>query len=578
MARILVPSLPPGARKSDYAPVKQRPRPRNRRSSGKGKACAGDSSGSNELMHVLQNAFESNWYGPGSKNTSPSAKMRKKRRTKKKPAKVVVVVDDDEDEEEREQEKEKETETANLPTSLDQALATAFSLNSANPNMTATASTSAQAQGPPVASGSTRRLRRDTRAESLSDSGSVEVVITSPTKRPRKHARAQAASNSHTPETPRVSPRRKGKRRNIYTPTTSPRKQRRRVAPPPDPAEADDSDDEVEIVVDMPQRAPKAEPQPKPKYRRSSQQQPASTPPAVSASISVHTSSPVLATAFLSRRQLARRPPLTILPAPARTGIVVPPRALSHLQTSSSPPSDDSRIQQMQRQAIRQGFCYEEPATGAHGLLANLPAAAEPTSLADSGASATTSDDPGPSPSLQQQSDMDLDLDVSMGLADSDVDAEGVTDDEVVVPSPTPSAPHPLLRPSGAHEHPDGPMLGFIVPERGVADADASTSLDHARASPDRGLDFDLTSLTSLGPSVSGGEGWADWPTRHGLGGASLSPDTGVGEYAGDGKIDPSVLGGGGGCQPQQGRRIRKLARWSSCGSLSRDGRRMSYG
>ena len=167
--------------------------------------------------------------------------------------------------------------------------------------------------------------------------------------------------------------------------------------------------------------------------------------------------------------------------------------------------SDDSRIQQMQRQAIRQGFCYEEPATGAHGLLANLSAAAEPTSLVDSGASATTSDDPGPSPSLQQQSDMDLDLDVSMGLADSDVDAEGVTDDEVVVPSPTPSAPHPLLRPSGAHEHPDGPMLGFIVPERGVADADASTSLDHARASPDRGLDFDFTSLTSLGPSVSGG-------------------------------------------------------------------------
>ena len=111
-----------------------------------------------------------------------------------------------------------------------------------------------------MVSGSTRRLRRDTRAESLSDSGSVEVVVTSPTKRPRKHARAQAASNSHTPETPRVSPRRKGKRRNIYTPTTSPRKQRRRVAPPRDPAEPDDLDDEVEIIVDMPQRAPKAKP------------------------------------------------------------------------------------------------------------------------------------------------------------------------------------------------------------------------------------------------------------------------------------------------------------------------------
>ena len=86
-------------------------------------------------------------------------------------------------------------------------------------------------------------------------------------------------------------------------------------------------------------------------------------------------------------------------------------------------------------------------------------------------------------------------------------------------------------------------MLGFVVPDR----ADASTSLDYTRESPDRGLDFDLTSLTSLSPSVSGGERWADWPTQRGLGGTSVSPDTGVGEYAGDGTIDPSVLGGGGG-------------------------------
>ena len=230
----------------------------------------------------------------------------------------------------------------------------------------------------------------------------------------------------------------------------------------------------------------------------------------------------------------------------------MPPRALSHLRISSSPPSDDSRTQQPQ--AIRQGFCYEEPATGAHGLLANPPAAAEFTSLAGSGASATTSDDPGPSSSLQQHSDMDLDLDVSMGLADSDADAEGVTDDEVVVPSPTPSVPHPLLRSSGTHDHPDGPMLGFVIREREASDADpdAGPSLDHVRASPDRGLDLDLTSLTSLGPSVSGGEGWADWPTQHGLGGPSVSPDTGVGEYAGDGTIDPSVLGRGGGVSPSK--------------------------
>ena len=141
MPHIFVQSLPPGARKSGYAPVKQRPRTSNRRSSGKGKARAGDNSGSNELMHVLQNAFESNWYGPGSMNTSPKERMRTRTRTKKNSAKEVVAVDDDEDEEEREQEKQKQT--ANLPTSLDQALATAFSLNSASPNVTSIASTSA---------------------------------------------------------------------------------------------------------------------------------------------------------------------------------------------------------------------------------------------------------------------------------------------------------------------------------------------------------------------------------------------------------------------------------------------------
>ena len=301
-----------------------------------------------------------------------------------------------------------------MPTTLDQALATAFSLNSASPNVAAaTASTSAQAQGPPVASGSTRRLRKNTRAESLSDSGSVEVVITSPTKRPRKHAREKAASNSHTPVTPRVSSR-KGKRRQEYTPTTSPRKQRRRVATPRDPAEADDSDDEVEIVVDMSQRPPKAKPQAKHKYRHSSQQQPASTPPpAIAMSISVHTSSPASSPPPSSPDVNSLDGlPLTILPAPALTGIVVPPRALSHLQTLSTLLSDNSRTQQMQRQAIRQGFCCEEPATGAHGLLANPLPAAEPSSLADSGVSATTSDDLGPS---LQHSVMGLDLDVSIG-------------------------------------------------------------------------------------------------------------------------------------------------------------------
>ena len=88
-------------------------------------------------MHVLQNAFESNWYGSSSTNTSPREKRRKSRRTKK-PAKRIVVVDDDEDEQAGEQEKG----MANLLTYLYQELAPASSLNSASPDVTATASTS----------------------------------------------------------------------------------------------------------------------------------------------------------------------------------------------------------------------------------------------------------------------------------------------------------------------------------------------------------------------------------------------------------------------------------------------------
>ncbi|KAN0136406.1 hypothetical protein V8E53_005774, partial [Lactarius tabidus] len=132
-----------------------------------------------------------------------------------------------------------------------------------------------------------------------------------------------------------------------------------------------------------------------------------------------------------------------------------------------------------------------------------------------------------------------------MGLTESDADADGVTDDEVVMPSPTPSTPHPLLRSSGAHDHPDGPMLGFVAPEHNNADPDpiAGTSLDHAHASPDRGLDFNLTSLSAIS---SGGEGWADWNPTGVLGGPSISTDAAVGEYAGDGTIDPSILGGAG--------------------------------
>ncbi|KAN0136382.1 hypothetical protein V8E53_005750, partial [Lactarius tabidus] len=165
------------------------------------------------------------------------------------------------------------------------------------------------------------------------------------------------------------------------------------------------------------------------------------------------------------------------------------------------------------------------------------PAAELTTPLADSGAYATTSDS-----TIVYNMWVSISTLTSMGLTDSDADA--VTD-EVVVPSPTPPTPRPLLRSSGTHDHPDGPMLGFIAPEHNNADPDpiTGTSLNHAHASPDRGLDFDLTSLSGIS---SGGEGWADWNATGVLGGPSVSTDAAVGKYAGDGTIDPSILGGAG--------------------------------
>jgi hypothetical protein len=159
MAHVLIPPLHPGARKSDYAPVEQR-----FRTAAKGKARAGDNSGSNELMHVLQNAFESNWFGPGS-SAEPRKKKRGRGRPKKPAEEIVVVVDDEEDDE----------AVKENPTSLDQALAKAFTHNSANPNVTASAST-----GPAVASRSTRQSAKETRAETLSrqcERGSCRVVV-----------------------------------------------------------------------------------------------------------------------------------------------------------------------------------------------------------------------------------------------------------------------------------------------------------------------------------------------------------------------------------------------------------------
>ncbi|KAH9019902.1 hypothetical protein EDB83DRAFT_119289 [Lactarius deliciosus] len=81
MVYVLVPPLLPGACKSDYPPMKQRPWTRQRQTTAKGKAQAGDNLGSKELVYVLQVAFE-NWPGAGSTGHS---------RKKTKAAREMVV-------------------------------------------------------------------------------------------------------------------------------------------------------------------------------------------------------------------------------------------------------------------------------------------------------------------------------------------------------------------------------------------------------------------------------------------------------------------------------------------------------
>jgi hypothetical protein len=96
----------------------------------------------------------------------------------------------------------------------------------ANLNIAAKASASAQAQVLPVGSASMCRLRREPCTKSLSDSTSVEAVITLPTM---KCSCTHTVSNHHIPVMLCVLPHRKGKQHHVYTPTTSPRKKRQHV-------------------------------------------------------------------------------------------------------------------------------------------------------------------------------------------------------------------------------------------------------------------------------------------------------------------------------------------------------------
>ena len=71
--------------------------------------------------------------------------------------------------------------------------------------------------------------------------------------------------------------------------------------------------------------------------------------------------------------------------------------------------------------------------------------------------------------------------------------------------SEPPPLPHLLLH-TAAHNHPDGFMLGFLIPEHDST----GVNLGHTLPSPDRDLDLDLD-LTSLSASAASGEGLVDW-------------------------------------------------------------------
>ncbi|KAH9167667.1 hypothetical protein EDB89DRAFT_2124269 [Lactarius sanguifluus] len=203
IAYVLVPFLPPGARTSDYIPVMQRSRTRQRQTAAKWKARAGDNLGSMELVYLLQVAFENNWPGAGS--MGPSGKM-----TKKAAEEAVVVVDD-------EVTKREESDKFKIPTPFDQALAAAFAHNLTNPNAV---SPRRKGRRHPRTPNSPRRKRRrmvDEQDHDDSDDSKIEIIVDAPRVQQRVSKSKPQSQPSARPQ-PRHKPRRSTQNRTS-TPT-----------------------------------------------------------------------------------------------------------------------------------------------------------------------------------------------------------------------------------------------------------------------------------------------------------------------------------------------------------------------
>ena len=499
----------------------------------KGKARAGDNAGSSALVTALQGAFENNSSGAGRTETSGA---RRKRQKVVEPAEVVEVIDDVEVGEEKGEVRNRGS------TNLARALSNAFAHNSADPKVSARSTA--------VATGRARQLR-STHVEISSDSStSAEVLFSSPPAKHRPQLRARVTSGGIDDNSP--SRRQRNEKRQPRTPTSPQTKKRRRLVQRDDVDGHGAEEEEIEIADggprEFPRRASRAKPQSfsksdhtQPKLSRTSKQRRMSTfsPAPISAPMPLPSPSPLPHSSSSLPRDTNTLAglPLTILPTPEATNIVIPARALNHLHASPSPPGPEFETRGYDS---LQGFHCEEAAVGAHGLLESPTAVAaikstSMTAIIDSSPRVNTT---GP-----QKPPMDLGLEVLVPLDTPDGEQELMR--AAVVP-------FDALRISGS-THPEGPMLGFVLSEHDEARRTTSLSADVDTEASSDGVgielgantcsDMELMLLASMDPNsgTSAGSGWIDWDA------AGPSTDLATeNEYVGDGTIDPSVLGGAG--------------------------------
>lgn len=559
MAYVLIPPLASGARKSDYVPLRKSLRMREHRVAAKKKAPIGDNASSSALVAALQGAFENNSIGAGS--TKPSGARKKREKTKAVVPVEVVEATNDVDE------NEDEGELRNKGSSnLARALSSAFAHNSADPKVAARRAA--------VAKERTHRLR-STHAEVSSDSSAdIEVILPPlPTKRSRPSLRTRVTSGAD--DRNKNFSRRRNEKRQPQTPTSPQKKKRRRLVRRGDGDDVDEhkgeeEEEEIEIANrasrELPRRASRTMPLSFSKAEQSDPSQskrsrttkqhrvltPSPTP--ISARTSLPSPSPSPppespTTPPPHTNSLAGLP-LTILPAPIATDIVIPPRALSHLHASSGPPDPKSETR---HQESVQGFCCEEAAVGAHGLLespsavvAISSAAATTTTMTAISITPTIDSSIRADPTSPQNLPIDLGLDVTVPMDVTDGEQEHMHELQDAVQAAV-VPPHALRISSSSH--PDGPMLGFMLSEHDDARCTTSLSADTELSSDGIGLDLGAKTSSNMefmmldsvdhNSALNADLAWVGWH--------ATAPSTSLvveNEFVGDGTIDPSVLRG----------------------------------